>query len=69
MQIHPTRNAIHLAVSAAITVAAGVLLEAGAVVAWGGAILLGLGIARAVTEVSVARIRNAGFEMLWRGRE
>jgi uncharacterized protein (DUF58 family) len=69
VQIHPTRNAIHLAASAAITVAAGVLLESGAVVAWGGAILLGLGIARAVTEISVARIRNAGFEMLWRGRE
>jgi uncharacterized protein (DUF58 family) len=31
--------------------------------------LLGLAVARAVTEVSVARIRTAGFEMLWRGRE
>ena len=69
MQIHPTRNAIHLAVSATVTVAAGILLESGAVVAWGGAILLALGVARAVTEVSVARIRGAGFEMLWRGRE
>lgn len=31
--------------------------------------LLGLGIARAVTEVSVARIRSSGFEMLWRRPE
>lgn len=69
VQIHPTQNAIHLAAAAAVTVAAGVLLESGAVVAWGGAILLGLGVARAVTEISVARIRTAGFEMLWRGRE
>ena len=29
--------------------------------------LLALGIARAVTEVSVAQVRSAGFEMLWRG--
>ncbi|MFZ5894271.1 MAG: DUF58 domain-containing protein [Myxococcota bacterium] len=35
-------------------------------VAWGGALLVGLAIARAVTEVSVSRIRSAGFEMLWR---
>ena len=69
MQIHPTPNAIHLAAAGAVALAAGVLLESGAVVAWSGAILLGLGIARAVTEVSVARIRGAGFEMLWRGRE
>jgi uncharacterized protein (DUF58 family) len=69
VQIHPTRTAIELAVSAAVTTAAGVLLESGAIVAWGGAMLVGLGVARAVTEVSVARIRAAGFEMLWRGRE
>lgn len=69
MQIHPTRTAIELAISAAVTIAVGVLLESGAVVAWGGAILVGLGVARAVTEISVARVRTAGFEMLWRGRE
>ncbi len=36
-------------------------------VAWGGALLAGLAFARAVTRVSIARIRAAGFEMLWRG--
>jgi len=69
VQIHPTRTAIHLAASALVAVAAGVLLESGAIVAWAGAILLGLGVARAVTELSVARVRTAGFEMLWRGKE
>ncbi len=35
--------------------------------AWAGSLLVGLALARAVTEVSVHRIRSAGFEMLWRG--
>jgi uncharacterized protein (DUF58 family) len=47
----------------------GVALGSGPVVAWGGAILVGLAIARAVTCLSVARIRSSGFEMLWRGPE
>jgi len=42
-------------------------MQSGPVVAWGGALLVGLALARAVTEFSVNRIRNAGFEMLWRG--
>lgn len=65
MQVHPTRSAIHLAVAGGLAAAAGVALQSAAIVAWGGSILLGLAIARAVTEMSVARIRAAGFEMLW----
>ena len=42
-------------------------MQSGPVVAWAGSLLVGLAVARAVTEVSVSRIRNAGFEMLWRG--
>jgi len=42
-------------------------MQSGPVVAWAGALLVGLALARAVTEFSVNRIRNAGFEMLWRG--
>ncbi len=45
----------------------GLLLQSGPVVAWAGSLLVGLALARAVTEVSVSRIRSAGFEMLWRG--
>jgi uncharacterized protein (DUF58 family) len=57
---------VHLSIAGSLTCAVGVALGSGAVVAWGSALLVGLGIARAVTEVSVARIRSAGFEMLWR---
>jgi uncharacterized protein (DUF58 family) len=37
--------------------------------ATGGALLVGLGIARLATQLSVAGIRAAGFEMAWRGDE
>ncbi|HET7542828.1 MAG TPA: DUF58 domain-containing protein [Polyangiaceae bacterium] len=67
MQVHPTRTSIDLAGTALVAVAAGLLMQSGPVVAWAGALLVGLALARAVTEFSVNRIRNAGFEMLWRG--
>ena len=67
MQVHPTRTSIDLAATALVAVAAGLLLQSGPVVAWAGSLLVGLALARAVTEVSVNRIRSAGFEMLWRG--
>lgn len=67
MQVHPTRTSIDLAGAALVAVAAGLLMQSGPVVAWAGALLVGLALARAVTEFSVNRIRNAGFEMLWRG--
>ena len=67
MQVHPTRTSIDLAVTALVAVAAGLIMQSGPVVAWAGSLLVGLALARAVTEVSVNRIRSAGFEMLWRG--
>ncbi|HEY0465601.1 MAG TPA: DUF58 domain-containing protein, partial [Polyangiaceae bacterium] len=67
MQVHPTRTSIDLAGAALVAVAAGLLMQSGPVVAWAGSLLVGLALARAVTEFSVNRIRNAGFEMLWRG--
>ena len=67
MQVHPTRTSIDLAATALVAVAAGLLMQSGPVVAWAGSLLVGLALARAVTEVSVNRIRSAGFEMLWRG--
>jgi uncharacterized protein (DUF58 family) len=66
VQVHPTRAAVDLAVAGMVTVVAGVAFQQAAIVAWGGALLVGLAIARAVTELSVARVRAAGFEMLWR---
>src|SRR5688572_20644053 len=50
-----------------LAVGVGMLLREAAIVAWGGALLVGLAVARAVTQVGVARVRAAGFEMLWRG--
>ncbi|MEP7050735.1 MAG: DUF58 domain-containing protein [Pseudomonadota bacterium] len=67
MQVHPTRTSIDLAATALVAVGAGLLLQSGPVIAWAGSLLVGLALARAVTEVSVHRIRGAGFEMLWRG--
>jgi len=67
VQVHPTRTSIDLAGAALVAVAAGLLIQSGPVVAWAGALLVGLALARAVTEFSVNRIRHAGFEMLWRG--
>ena len=66
MQIHPTRATSHLAAAGALTMLAGLAAQQAAVFAWGGALLVGLAVARAGTELGVARIRAAGFEMLWR---
>jgi uncharacterized protein (DUF58 family) len=66
MQLYPTSNAVHVAVAGIAVVATGVVLTEPAVLAWGGAMLVGLAVARAVTLLGVARVRAAGFEMLWR---
>lgn len=67
MQLYPTRPAAHLAIAGIAVAAVGVLANQPAIVGWGGALLVAVAIARAVTFVSVARIRAAGFEMLWTG--
>lgn len=66
MQIHPTRGTTELASVGLVGVGLGLILREPAVLAWSGALLAGLTVARAVTYLSVARIRAAGFEMLWR---
>jgi uncharacterized protein (DUF58 family) len=65
MQLYPTRPAAHLAIAGVVVAAIGVLSGKAAIVGWGGAVLVAVALARAVTLVSVARIRAAGFEMLW----
>ncbi len=67
MQTHPTRATVDLALASLCCVALGVVLRAPAIVGWGGALLLGLSVARLATRTSVSGIRAAGFEMLWRG--
>ena len=66
MQLHPTRNAIALTAAGIAVVGLGLLANQAALVAWGGALLVGLQLARAVTLLGVTQIRTAGFEMLWR---
>ncbi|MFP6684950.1 MAG: DUF58 domain-containing protein, partial [Polyangiaceae bacterium] len=65
MTSYPTSTCVHVATVALVGAVLGVALRAPAVVAWCGALLVGLALARAVTLLSVARIRAAGFEMLW----
>lgn len=67
MSIYPTRTAAHLAVAGVVVFAVGIALREAVVVAWGGAVLAAVALARSVTLVSVMRIRAAGFEMLWTG--
>lgn len=67
MQLYPTRTAAHLGIAGVMVVGVGLIAREPAIVGWGGAILVALALARAVTLVSVARIRAAGFEMLWSG--
>jgi len=69
VQVHPTESAIHLAVAGGLGCALGIALSSRAGLAFGGALLVGLAIARAVTQINVARIRAAGFEMLWQTSE
>lgn len=66
VQLHPTRTAVDLTFTALGLVAIGLFVEQAPIVAWGGSLVLGLLIARAVTLLSVARVRSAGFEMIWR---
>ncbi|MCA9598813.1 MAG: DUF58 domain-containing protein [Myxococcales bacterium] len=66
MQIHPTRAAVDVAIAGIVGVGVGLLAQEAAIVAWTGALLIGLAVARSVTQVGIARIRAAGFEMLWR---
>lgn len=65
MQLHPTRPAVDLTFTALGVLAIGAFMDRSPVVAFGGALVLGLMIARAVTLLAVARVRSAGFEMVW----
>jgi uncharacterized protein (DUF58 family) len=67
VRLFPTRSALDVAVAGAAVVLAGILLFQPAIVAWGGALIVGLSVGRAITLLNVARVRSAGFEMVWRG--
>jgi len=64
MQLFPTRSTVHVALAALGTVTAGMVLRLPAVVAWGGAMIAGLALARASAKLSVLWLRAAGLEMV-----
>lgn len=65
MRLRPTLRATHLALAGVLTTAAGIVVTHPAMTAYGSAMLVGIALSRALTRVSVARARAAGFEMLW----
>ncbi len=67
MQLYPTRSTFHVAVAGAGLVALGAAARLAPVVAFGGAMLLAVALGRAVALLAVARLRAAGFEMVWTG--
>jgi uncharacterized protein (DUF58 family) len=67
VQLHPTRPTLHVAVAGAALVALGATARLAPVVAFGGAMLLAVAIGRALALVTVTKLREAGFEMIWAG--
>lgn len=65
MHLYSTRRALHLSVAGAVLVALGIVEASPACVAYGGALIAGVAVSRALTLLSVARARAAGFEMSW----
>jgi uncharacterized protein (DUF58 family) len=69
MQLYPTQRAVHLGVAGAVVSGVGLVSGQAAMLAFGLATVVAVAIARAATLVSVARIRTAGFEMLWSSQQ
>lgn len=69
MQIFPTRSAAHVSIGALAVAGVGLIAREPAIVGWAGAMVVAMALARAVTLVSISRIRAAGFEMLWTGHK
>ena len=58
-----------MALAGLATMTAGMVLRLPAVVAWGGAVIAGIAVARAGAKLSVMRLRAAGLEMIWQTGE
>lgn len=65
MQVSPTFSTRILVGLAVLLLAVAVVRVHAVAFAWSAALLLGLATSRLFTQYSVARARNAGFEMLW----
>jgi len=65
VQLYPTRATFHVAVAAVGLVTLGTTARVAPVVAFGGAMLLAVALARALARIGVVRLRKAGFVMGW----
>jgi uncharacterized protein (DUF58 family) len=65
VRLHPTRATFHVALAGAAVIAVGVAVRSGAIVAFGGAMVLAVAAGRAFALTAVTRLRAAGFEMVW----
>lgn len=65
MQLYPTRRTFHVAVAGIGLLTLGASARLSPVVAFGGAMLLAVAFGRAIAQMSIARLRAAGFEMVW----
>jgi uncharacterized protein (DUF58 family) len=65
VQLHPTRATFHVAVASIGLVTLGATARLAPVAAFGGAMLIAIGFARAVAQIGVMRLRKAGFVMGW----
>lgn len=65
MRLIPSLRASHLTWAGLALVVVGLLRVSPSAVACGCALIFGVALSRAITSVSVARARAAGFEMLW----
>ncbi len=69
MQTYPARTSVELSAAGLLVMALGLVLGEPVMVAWGGALIVGVGVARLATQVNVAGLRASGFEMAWSGQE
>jgi uncharacterized protein (DUF58 family) len=65
MQVFVSRPGVEFTLASLVVLTLGVLYLQPAMVAWGGALLLGVVVARGLTLLLVARVRAAGLEMAW----
>lgn len=69
MQLRASPHALALGVAGLGILGMGIALAAPPLVVWGGCICLGVGFARALTELRIQQLRGTGFEMAWSEKE
>ncbi|HEX2880407.1 MAG TPA: DUF58 domain-containing protein [Polyangiaceae bacterium] len=65
MLLKASAQAVALCVAGLAVVGVGIFLRLPSVVAWGSGLWIGVALARALTQLRIAKVRSAGFEMRW----